>query len=157
MNSDNKPQQLGDAFAQIQLNPDADIILRNNASLIRMGKGLENVGYTLIGNGENTKLFNALTDKNDEEYNYNWVELSTEVCYDNGEDGPRYDQQYGFEFMYPTEGEQKDVLHLIKMGYGIGAMIDSDQDVFVRWSMWEKMLDSFKQTIERLNNRKNAE
>ena len=119
-----------------------------------MGSDLERVGYTLVQKTDTALLYNALADENDEEYDYNWIALSTHNCY--CEEGPGYEAQYGFNSLYPTENEQSEVLCLIQQGVGIGVMIDSDQDVFVRWSKWKGHIVHFKKTIERLKTRQTA-
>ena len=82
-----------------------DIIPKNNQSLVAMGSDLERAGYTLIWKTDTTLLYNALTDENDERYAYNWVELCTNItyCEEDPEEGPGYEDQYGFKFLYPTE------------------------------------------------------
>ena len=133
-----------------------DIISKNKHSLDEMGRDLERVGYTLITKTDTSLLYNALADENDDEYDHHWIQLSTDICYceeDPEEEGPGYEEQYGFDGLYPTENEQNDVLNLIKQGDGIGVTMDSDQDVFVRWSKWKAHIVHFKQTIEWLANR----
>ena len=96
----------------------------------------------------------------DEEWEFNSAELSLDVTYcTNGEEageGSGYDKQYGFTSLYATKEEQKEVLTLIQQGYGIGVQINSDQDVFVRWSKWRAQLAYFKSVVEWLANRKES-
>jgi hypothetical protein len=105
----------------------------------------------------------------DEEWEFNSAELSLDVTYctndeeegdctndeEEGE-GSGYDKQYGFTSLYATKEEQKEVLTLIQQGYGIGVQINSDQDVFVRWSKWRAQLAYFKSVVEWLANRKES-
>ena len=105
----------------------------------------------------------------DEEWEFNSAELSLDVTYctndeeegdgtnDEAEgEGSGYDKQYGFTSLYATKEEQKEVLTLIQQGYGIGVQINSDQDVFVRWSKWRAQLAYFKSVVEWLANRKES-
>jgi hypothetical protein len=133
----------------MQLND--DIILKNQQSLHEMARDMEQAGYTLIGNTETVLVYSALTDENDEDYWENIIDLSTHICYCDG--GPGYEHQYGFDRLYSTENEQREVISLIEQGFGIGVMMNSDQDVFVRWSKWKAYAALFKRNMERLNNR----
>jgi hypothetical protein len=144
-----------------------DLIARNEASLREMGRDMEAAGYTLVewdASASRRLIYNALKspyDANgeyDEEWEYNSVDLDIRVAYyQNGEEGPGYDEQYGFSDLYATKEEQEEVLALIKQGYGIGVQTSSDQDVFVRWSKWKAHLAHFKKTVEWLENRGDEE
>jgi hypothetical protein len=142
-----------------------DLIANNEASLREMGRDLEAAGFTLVESDASASrrlIYNALKSPHDangeydEEWEYNSVDLNMCVVYyyKNDEEGPGYDEQYGFTDMYATKEEQEDVLALIRQGYGIGVQISSDQDVFVRWSKWKAHLHHFKETVEWLASRK---
>jgi hypothetical protein len=61
-----------------------DIILKNEASLIKMGRDLEEIGYTLVEASSTTRLYNALPSAEDPEYDYQFVELTVHVAYYRG-------------------------------------------------------------------------
>lgn len=140
-----------------------DIILKNEASLIKMGRDLEEIGYTLVEASSTTRLYNALPSAEDPEYDYQFVELTVHVAYYRGkrsggkEDGPGYEDQYGFETLYPKKTNQKEVLKLIKQGHGMGVTTGSDQNVFARWSKWNNHLAHFKATVLWLAERTGSE
>jgi hypothetical protein len=144
-----------------------DLIANTEASLREMGRDMEAAGYTLVewdASASRRLIYNALKspyDANgeyDEEWEYNSVDLDIRVAYcQNGEEGPGYDEQYGFSDLYATKEEQEEVLALIQQGYGIGVQTSSDQDVFVRWSKWKAHLHHFKKTVEWLENRGDEE
>jgi hypothetical protein len=142
-----------------------DLIAKNEASLREMGRDMEAAGYTLFewdASASRRLIFNALKspyDANgeyDEEWDYNSVELNTCVAY-YGNEGPTYKEQHGFTDLYATEEEQKEVIDLIREGHGIGVLMSSHQDVFVRWSKWKAHLHHFKKTVEWLEKREAEE